>query len=311
MSHPTTHERTDRYLARTATGEAVLGDARGFVPLAAADPAIGTMGEALRLAPEGLPDLETASASPVGSEGLRFGTPFDPGRLLGIGLNYADHAADLDESSPTEPATFLKPRSALTGPGGPIRLPPGEVTDRVTAEAELAIVIGRTCRDVPIEEVGEVVAGYLPVIDMTAEDVLQRNPRFLTRAKGFDTFLVVGPQVTVFDPGAENGSDDRRTGTDGTDRSNGLAGLADLSVRTVINEAVVAENTVSNMHASPAELVSFCSRSATLHPGDVISTGTPGAGVIEPGDTVRAEVDRIGTVSAPVVRDSGESEDRP
>ncbi|PSP76274.1 fumarylacetoacetate hydrolase [Halobacteriales archaeon QS_3_64_16] len=304
MSQPSTHEWTDRYLARTATGEALLGDDRGFVPLAAADPALETVGEALRVAPEGLPDPRAASASPVGADGLSFGTPFDPGRLLGIGLNYADHAADLDETSPTEPATFLKPRTSLTGPSGPIRLPPTEITDRVTAEAELAIVIGRTCRDVPVEEVGKIVAGYLPVIDLTAEDVLQRNPRFLTRAKGFDTFLVVGPQVAVLDAGAETDGD--TDAADDTELSDDFAGLADLSVRTIVDGEVVAENTVSNMHASPTELVSFCSRSATLRPGDVISTGTPGAGVIEPGDTVGAEVDRVGTVSAPVVRDSGD-----
>ena len=306
MTSTSTRERTDRYLARTATGEAVLGDDRGFVPLAAADPVLETVGEALRVAPEGVSDPGAASASLVESESLRFGTPFDPGRLLGIGLNYADHAADLDESSPTEPATFLKPRSSLAGPSGPIRLPPTEISDRVTAEAELAVVIGRTCRDVPVEEVGNVVAGYLPVIDLTAEDVLQRNPRFLTRAKGFDTFLVLGPQVAVLDGEAESGSDDGRT--DDTASSDTLADLADLSVRTIVNEEVVAENTVPNMHASPTELVSFCSRSATLRPGDVISTGTPGAGVIEPGDTVRAEVDRVGTVSAPVVRDPDGSE---
>ena len=306
MSQPSTRERTDRYLARTATGEALLGDDRGFVPLAAADPALETVGEALRVAPEDLPNLGAANASPVGSGSLRFGTPFDPGRLLGIGLNYADHAADLDETSPTEPATFLKPRSSLTGPGGPIRLPPTGITDRVTAEAELAVVIGRTCRDVPVEEVGEIIAGYLPAIDLTAEDVLRRNPRFLTRAKGFDTFLILGPQVAVLDAGAGSRSNDRRT--DSAEISDGHADIDDLSVRTILNEEVVAENTVSSMHASPAELVSFCSRSATLRPGDVISTGTPGASVIEPGDTVRAEVDRVGSVSAPVVRDSDGSE---
>jgi 2-keto-4-pentenoate hydratase/2-oxohepta-3-ene-1,7-dioic acid hydratase in catechol pathway len=176
----------------------------------------------------------------------------------------------------------------------------------VTAEAELAVVIGRTCRGVPVEEVGDVVAGYLPVIDLTAEDVLQRNPRFLTRAKGFDTFLVCGPQIAVLDAGAEtDGGEETARDAEPGDT---LTDLDDLSVRTIVNEEVVAENTVSNMHASPTELVSFCSRSATLRPGDVISTGTPGASVIEPGDTVRAEVDRVGGVSAPVVRDSGGSE---
>jgi 2-keto-4-pentenoate hydratase/2-oxohepta-3-ene-1,7-dioic acid hydratase in catechol pathway len=300
---------TDRFLARTATGQPLLGDREGFVPLAAADPTLETVGKALRFASGGLPDPNEATARPILSEDLSLTVPFDPGRLLGIGLNYADHAADLDESSPEEPATFLKPRTSLTGPGGPIRLPPPDVSDRVTAEAELAVVIGRTCRDVAPENAGEVVAGYLAVIDLTAEDVLQRNPRFLTRAKGYDTFLVVGATVAVLDG---DGRDDGRDG-DGSDSNgsedgtgNGLAGLEDLAVRTVVNDDLVAENTISNMHASPADLVSVCSRSATLRPGDVISTGTPGAGVVEPGDTVRAEVDRVGTVTAPVVRDGAD-----
>lgn len=297
----------DRYLARETTGEALLGDERGYVPLAAADPTLETVGEALRVAPDGLPDPADACARPVPFENLSLGVPFDPGRLLGIGLNYADHAADLDESTPAEPATFLKPSSALAGPGGPIRLPPPEITDRVTAEAELAVVIGRTCRDVPIERTGEVVAGYLPVIDLTAEDVLGRNPRFLTRAKGFDTFLVVGPRVAVFDWSDDSNDSNAEAGdTSGHANIGGLEDLDDIAVRTVVNDEVVAENIVANMHFSPAELVSFCSRSATLRPGDVISTGTPGAGTVEPGDTVRAEVDRVGAVTAPVVRGSSD-----
>ena len=289
----------DRYLARATTGEPLLGDERGFVPLAAADPALETVADALRVAPEGLPDPGAATAAPIPGESLSFAVPFDPGRLLGIGLNYAAHAADLDESSPEEPATFLKPRTSLAGPGGPIRLPPAEISDRVTAEAELAVVIGRTCRDVPVEAIGEVVAGYLPVIDCTAEDVLQRNPRFLTRAKGYDTFLVAGSRVTVLGNDGTNGADGN--GSPGAD----LDALDNPTVRTIVNDSVVAENSVANMRFSPAELVSFCSRSATLRPGDVISTGTPGAGVVAPGDTVRAEVDRIGTVGAPIVRDPG------
>ena len=289
----------DRYLARATTGEPLLGDERGFVPLAAADPALETVADALCVAPEGLPDPGAATAAPIPGESLSFAAPFDPGRLLGIGLNYAAHAADLDESSPEEPATFLKPRTSLAGPGGPIRLPPAEISDRVTAEAELAVVIGRTCRDVPVEAIGEVVAGYLPVIDCTAEDVLQRNPRFLTRAKGYDTFLVAGSRVTVLGNDGTNGADGN--GSPGAD----LDALDNPTVRTIVNDSVVAENSVANMRFSPAELVSFCSRSATLRPGDVISTGTPGAGVVAPGDTVRAEVDRIGTVGAPIVRDPG------
>jgi len=273
---------TARYLARTATGDALLGDSEGFVPLSSADPSLETVTDALARGYDGLPNPDDATASRVPASALSFGVPLERvGKSLGIGLNYADHAADLDETSPTEPASFLKPATAVTGPGGPIRLPPTEITNAVTAEAELAVVIGRTCKDVNERDVDDVIGGYVPVIDMTAEDVLRRNPRFLTRAKSFDSFLVLGSRIVVPEPGTD---------------------LASLEVRTVVDDKVVARNTVSNMHFSPRELVAFHSRVMTFEPGDLLSTGTPGAHEIEPGDTVRAEVDEIGTVAADVVR---------
>ena len=271
-----------RYLARTATGDPLLGDEEGYVPLPSALPGVESVRDALPHAPEMLPDPADATADRVPGEHLAFGSPLsDPGKLFGIGLNYADHAADLDEDAPEEPASFFKPTTAATGPGGPIRLPPAEITDRVTAEAELAVVIGRACRDVDVEDADDVIAGYLPVIDMTAEDILRRNPRFLTRSKSFDTFLVFGPHIAVPEPGVD---------------------LADVEVRTVVNDEVRARNRIENMHFSPRELVAFHSRVMTLEPGDVISTGTPGAHVIRPGDAVRAEVDRFGSVGADVVQ---------
>lgn len=272
-----------KYLARTATGRPLLGDDDGFVPLGAALPEASTVRDALGAAAAGdLPEVDDAPADRVPGADLVFGPPLERfGKLWGIGLNYADHAGDLDERRPEEPASFMKPASALTGPGGPIRLPPIEQSERVTAEAELAVVMGRECRSVAVEEVGDVVAGYLPVIDMTAEDVLRRNPRFLTRAKSYDTFLVVGPVIAVPD---------------------GSADLADATVTTRVNGEVAAANEVRNMLFSPAEVVSFHSEVATLAPGDLFSTGTPGAAAIEPGDEVRATVESIGSVSAPVTR---------
>ncbi len=269
------------YLARTVDGRPLLGDSSGFVPLSAADPGLERVRDALSLAAAGtLPDVADATADRRPAESITFGPPLSSfGKLWGIGLNYEEHAGDLDEDRPEEPASFMKPKSALTGPGGPIRLPARSRTERVTAEAELAVVVGRTCRNV--ESVSDVIAGYLPVIDMTAEDILQRNPRFLTRAKSFDTFLVVGPSIAVPDEGFE---------------------LSDLTVRTVRNGSVVAENEIGNTLFSPHEIVSFHSGVATLAPGDLFSTGTPGAGAIEPGDSVRAEVESIGSVEAPVTR---------
>lgn len=269
-----------RYLARSTDGRPLLGDDEGFVPLAAADPALESVEAALSA--DALPTPDDATAARRPAEQLSFAAPLaKPGKLFGIGLNYGDHAADLDEDAPEEPASFFKPATAATGPGGPIRLPPADVTDKVTAEAELAVVIGRTCRNVGPERVDDVIAGYVPVIDMTAEDILRRNPRFLTRAKSFDTFLVFGSHITVPEPGTD---------------------LSDVEVRTVIDDEVVAKNAIANMHVPPRELVTFHSQVMTLEPGDVISTGTPGAGVIRPGDSVRAEVDGFGSVSADVVR---------
>ncbi|ADJ13398.1 fumarylacetoacetate hydrolase family protein [Halalkalicoccus jeotgali] len=269
-----------KYLARTAAGRPLLGDEAGFVPLSAAG--FESVADALPAAAAG--ELPAPGDLPVGripDEGIAFGPPIaleSLGKCWGIGLNYEEHAGDLDEDRPEEPASFMKPRTAVTGPGGPVRLPPSERTDRITAEAELGLVLGRTGSD--LTEPDEAIAGYLPVIDMTAEDVLERNPRFLTRAKSFDTFLVLGPAIAV--PDSPPAFDDRR-------------------VATERNGEVVAENRMENMLFSPRDLVTFHSRVMTLEAGDLISTGTPGAGVISAGDSVRAEVEGIGSVEADVV----------
>jgi 2-keto-4-pentenoate hydratase/2-oxohepta-3-ene-1,7-dioic acid hydratase in catechol pathway len=271
-----------RYLARTTDGSAWLGDDAGFVPLAAAYPDVSSIRDVLPEALGGLTDPGDATAGRTPRDHLSFGPVLaTPGKLFGIGLNYADHAADLSEEPPDEPASFFKPATAATGPGGPIRLPPIDIADRVTAEAELAVVVGRPCRNVAVDDADGVIAGYVPVIDVTAEDILRRNPRFLTRSKSFDTFLVLGPHLAVPDPGRD---------------------LADVEVRTVVGDEVAARNVVGNMHFSPRELVAFHSTVMTLEPGDVISTGTPGATVVEPGDHVRAEIDGVGSVEADVVR---------
>ncbi|OYR84154.1 fumarylacetoacetate hydrolase, partial [Halorubrum ezzemoulense] len=139
-----------KYLARTATGEPLLGDEEGYVPLGAVEPDLETVGDALPRAAAGdLGDVADATANPVPAGDVSFGAPLESfGKLWGIGLNYEEHAGDLDEQRPDEPASFMKPRSVLTGPGGPIRLPPESQSERVTAEAELAVVMGRTCRNV-------------------------------------------------------------------------------------------------------------------------------------------------------------------
>ncbi len=192
-----------------------------------------------------------------------------PGKIWGIGLNYRRHAADLDETAPeAEPASFMKPDTTIIGSGDTIKIP--VQSSRTTAEAELGIVIGRECRDISEEDWRDYVAGFTPVLDMTAEDILRKNPRYLTRAKSFDTFFSFGPQLITPDE---------------------MTDIKNIKVRTVINGAVQAENLIANMVHSPARLVSFHSRVMTLLPGDIISTGTPGAAPVREGDTVEAVID--------------------
>ena len=202
-----------------------------------------------------------------------------PPKIWGIGLNYQEHAADLSEQSPTSaPASFMKPFTTIIGPGDAIRIP--ELSHRTTAEAELGVIIGKRCKEVPRESWLDVVAGFTTILDMTAEDILQENPRFLTRSKSFDTFFSFGPQLVTPD---EIGDVNR------------------LRVSTVINGRVHAENTVDHMTFTPDILVSYHSRVMTLLPGDIISTGTPGAAVIGHGDTLECRIDGFATLVNPVI----------
>lgn len=201
-----------------------------------------------------------------------------PRKIWGIGLNYVEHAGDLSESAPsTEPASFMKPDTTIIGAGDEILLP--EQSERTTAEAELGVIIGRECRDVSEEDALSVVAGFTTIIDMTAEDILQKNPRYLTRAKSFDTFFSFGPEVVTPDE---------------------VRDLAELPVSTVLNGEPHRRNIVANMTFPPMSLVSFHSRVMTLLPGDIISTGTPGAAVIRDGDVVSCEIPGFKTLTNPV-----------
>lgn len=201
-----------------------------------------------------------------------------PRKIWGIGLNYVEHAADLHEVSPnTEPASFMKPDTTIIGPGDTIQVP--LQSERTTAESELGIIIGKECRDVSEEDALDVVAGYTTIIDMTAEDILQKNPRYLTRAKSFNTFFSFGPHLVTPDE---------------------VEDVLNLKVATVINGEVHRENTVSNMTFGPQFLISFHSKVMTLLPGDIISTGTPGAVVIRQGDVVSCRIDGFAPLENPV-----------
>jgi 2-keto-4-pentenoate hydratase/2-oxohepta-3-ene-1,7-dioic acid hydratase in catechol pathway len=201
-----------------------------------------------------------------------------PRKIWGIGLNYVEHAADLSEQAPsTEPASFLKPDTAIIGPGDPIRIPPQ--SQRTTAEGELGVVIGRECKDVDEADAPSVVAGFTTIVDMTAEDILEKNPRYLTRSKSFDTFFSFGPELVTVDE------------VDDVDA---------LEVATIHNGQVHRRNVVANMTFRPWWLVAFHSRVMTLLPGDVISTGTPGAVHIRSGDTAGVQITGFRELTNPV-----------
>ncbi|MBY7142806.1 fumarylacetoacetate hydrolase family protein [Virgibacillus sp. NKC19-3] len=219
---------------------------------------------------EGQNQIDKLSENLLSIEEVKFQPLYrKPGKIWGIGLNYVDHAADLSEKAPsTEPASFMKPDTTIIGPHETINIP--FQSERTTAEAELGIIIGKECKEVPEEDVPSVIAGFTTVIDMTAEDILEKNPRYLTRSKSFDTFFSFGPELVTVDE---------------------VEDVHDLNVSTVINGGLHRKNIVSNMTFLPWNLVSFHSKVMKLLPGDIISTGTPGAVVIRDGDVVECHID--------------------
>ena len=197
-------------------------------------------------------------------------------KVVGIGRNYADHAAELDHEVPTRPLVFLKPNTSVIGPDDPIVLP--AFSDEVPYEGELAVVIKRICKDVPRERVADVVLGYTVANDVTARDV-QRTDDQWARAKGFDSSCPLGPWIeTELD-------------------------VDDLRLTTRLDDETVQDGRTSQMVFDVPELVAYVSSAFTLLPGDVILTGTPsGVGPLAPGQRVEVEVEGIGTLSNPVVR---------
>jgi 2-keto-4-pentenoate hydratase/2-oxohepta-3-ene-1,7-dioic acid hydratase in catechol pathway len=263
---------------------ALVDARRGVVRVADLVP--GFSGDALSILVDGRwAELEKLAADApdrvfADRESVEFGAPYRHPRLIwGIGLNYVDHAADLSEQVPDEPASFVKGDHTVIGPGEPIPVPPQ--SSRTTAEAEVALVIGRHCRNVSEADALDHVAGVVAVLDQTAEDILERNPRFLTRSKNFPGFFSFGPEIV---PLAE------------------LPDLAELEVSTVLNGQEHRTNTVARMRYSPAFLVSFHSAVMPLQPGDILSTGTPGAAHIRPGDTAGCRIPGVGVLTNPVVQ---------
>jgi 2-keto-4-pentenoate hydratase/2-oxohepta-3-ene-1,7-dioic acid hydratase in catechol pathway len=202
-----------------------------------------------------------------------------PPKIWCIGLNYRSHAEDIQAVQPEEPGSFMKPASCMFQPGGNIILPPPHLSNDVDAEGELGVIIGKTCRFVPAVEVRDVIFGYTTTLDLTALDVLRKNPRYLTRAKSFDTFFSFGPVVVTADE---------------------IADVDSLEVITEHNESVCSGDFVRNMRTRPFELVRFHSDYMTLHPGDLISTGCPKGARIQASDRVRARIEGVGTLEARV-----------
>ncbi|MBP1632424.1 MAG: fumarylacetoacetate hydrolase family protein [Acidobacteria bacterium] len=201
--------------------------------------------------------------------------PVFPTKVIGVGRNYADHAAERGVEVPAEPVIFLKPATSVVGPGAAVVIPPD--SEEVHHEAELAVVVGRVARRVAAEDAGAYILGYTAANDVTARDLQRRDGQW-GRAKGFDTFCPLGPAIeTELDP----------TG---------------LSISCRVNDEIRQQGNTADMVFGVAELLAFVSRVMTLLPGDVILTGTPaGIGPVRPGDRMAVEIERIGVLGNPVV----------
>jgi 2,4-diketo-3-deoxy-L-fuconate hydrolase len=233
------------------------------------------------------PDRRPSEASePVALEEASLHPPIArPEKIVAIGLNYEDHAAETGAEIPDKPVVFTKYPNTIIGPGAPIRIPP--ITEQVDYEAELAVVIGRRAKNVSESEALDYVFGYTNANDVSARDLQFSEGGQWTRSKSIDTFLPLGPYVATRDaiPDPQN-----------------------LFIRAILNGETVQDGTTSRMIFSVAELVSFLSQGMTLEPGDVIITGTPpGVGMardpqlwMKPGDEVSIEIEGLGTLTNPV-----------
>jgi 2-keto-4-pentenoate hydratase/2-oxohepta-3-ene-1,7-dioic acid hydratase in catechol pathway len=216
------------------------------------------------------------AGDPIPLADVRLLAPVIPrSKIVGIGRNYAEHAAELGNEVPANPLLFLKPNTSVIGPNEPIVYP--SFTQNLHYEAELAVVIGRVCKDVPASRVPEVIFGYTCGNDMTARDIQQTDGQW-ARAKGFDSSCPLGPWIeTELDP-------------------------SDLAISCTVNGEVRQDGRTSQMVRDVTELVVYASSAFTLLPGDVIMTGTPaGVGPVEPGDQVAVIIEGIGTLTNRVV----------
>jgi 2-keto-4-pentenoate hydratase/2-oxohepta-3-ene-1,7-dioic acid hydratase in catechol pathway len=227
-------------------------------------------GEAVREMSGSIFSQHTISDNIFPFEGLRILPPCSPSKIIALGLNYRSHAEELQMKIPQEPLIFMKPASAVIGQGDTILCP--AMAQRVDYEAELGVVIGRTCRNVSQEDAAHHILGYTCVNDVTARDLQRKDVQF-TRSKSFDTFAPLGPCIeTALDPD-------------------------NVRVESLLNGAVRQSASTQDLIFPVSYLVMFISHIMTLHPGDVIATGTPsGIGPMQPGDTIEVRIEGIGTL---------------
>lgn len=203
--------------------------------------------------------------------------PCLPTKIIAVGLNYEDHAKEMNRTPPEDPMLFMKPSTAVIAHQGEIKYP-AHMSSRVDYEGELGVVIGKRAHMVEREQALEYVFGYTCINDVTARDLQAKDIQF-TRGKGFDTFAPIGPFIeTEVDP-------------------------ADLPIKTFLNGEVKQNSSTKNLIFSVSELVSFISKVMTLLPGDIIATGTPsGISPMSPGDIVEVEIEGIGRLVNRVAR---------
>ena len=208
-----------------------------------------------------------------------------PAKIVAIGLNYEDHAEETGREIPEKPIVFAKYPNTIIGPGKAIRIPP--ITEQVDYEAELAVAIGRTAKNIHEEHALDYVFGYTNFNDVSSRDLQFSEGGQWTRSKSLDTFAPMGPYIVTRDE---------------------VPDPQDLHIRCVLNGKIMQDGTTANMIFSVAELVSFLSKGMTLVPGDIIATGTPaGVGFVrdpkifmKPGDEVTVEIEGLGTLTNPV-----------
>jgi 2-keto-4-pentenoate hydratase/2-oxohepta-3-ene-1,7-dioic acid hydratase in catechol pathway len=224
-------------------------------------------------------DLFISDGEQLPLDGLRLLAPVEPTKLICVGLNYRDHAAETGATPPEEPLLFFKPPSALLAPGAPIIRPPA--VERLDYEGELAVVIARRCRNVRAEDALGVVAGLSVANDVTARDYQLPDSQW-TRAKGYDTFAPVGPWLTE------------------------TTEWRDLTLTTTVNGAVRQSSSTSQLIFGVPEIIAYASSIMTLEAGDLIFTGTPaGIGPLDDGDTVEVTIETLGTLRNTVAGTQG------